>query len=74
MASKVKAPIKAPNPFGEAGRSGGTQPPAVSAPASTAFTPLTHITVSGQPRETHRDGHGFVLTERGWTKETENNG
>lgn len=74
MASKAKQPIKAPNPFGEVRDDGGTQPPAVVAPTSTAFQPLTHVVVGGQPRETHRDGHGFVLTERGWTKEQEDNG
>lgn len=72
MASKAKAPIKPPNPFGEVSRNGGTQPPAVPAPATTPFRPTAHVVVHGQPRKTHRDGHGFVLTERGWTKETEN--
>ena len=60
--------IKAPNPFGEESRGGGTQPPAVS--ASTSFQPVTEFKVPGQTRETHR-AYGHVLTERGWVKETE---
>lgn len=69
MASKAKATIKAPNPFGEVRRSGRTQPPAVPAPATPPFRPIAQVVVHGQPRKTHRDGHGFVLTEYGWTKE-----
>lgn len=64
-----RRPVKAPNPFGEVHADDGTQPPVVGVPTSTAFQPLTHVIVSGQPRETYRDGHGFVLTERGWEKE-----
>jgi hypothetical protein len=63
-----RTPVKAPNPFGEVSRDGGTQPPAVSAPTSTAFQPLTHTVVSGQTRETHR-AYGHVLSEQGWKKE-----
>lgn len=68
-----RTPVKAPNPFGEVSRDGGTQPPAVSAPTSAPPAPLTHTVVSGQTRETHR-AYGHVLTEQGWTKEEEHNG
>lgn len=76
MAPRNKAAIKAPNPFGEVENSRGqTQPLAPAVPAATdVFQPLKHTTVSGQPRETFRDGHGFVLTEYGWTKEQESDG
>ena len=71
--STRRASIKAPNPFGEVSRDGGTQPPAVSAPASDSPRPLTRTVVSGQTHPTHR-AFGHVLTEQGWIKEEEHHG
>lgn len=74
MANRKSAPIKAPNPFGEVSRDAGTQPPDVPAPATEGFTPVTHIVLTGQPREEPRRAYGHVLTEYGWTKERKADG
>lgn len=71
MANRKSAPIKAPNPFGEVDRSGGTQPPAAPAPA---LTPVTGYVMPGQPRDEPRRAYGHVLTEYGWTKEQKADG
>lgn len=68
-----RTPVKAPNPFGEVSGDGGTQPPAVPAPASAAPRPLTHTIVGGRKPKPHR-AYGHVLTEQGWIKEEAHNG